>query len=262
MRRRLPSFLCVAALLLAACGSDDDGGEGSAGTGGSAPDAMADTAPDTSVDAGMDAQDDALPDGTPDVAEDAATDAGNPDALVDVAIDVPIDVDFDVPFDVPFDIPMDVPLDVPMDVPFDVPMDVPLDIALDVPLDVPFDTSGRPPGQCKADGDCSGPMASCSMSAPGGICLGCGSATDCGNPLEFECTGAGSCRAFCEGDEDCPWGLRCGSNGACQLISCSSSCPTPYVCSGGLCRRPQCSSTPPACPTGMACGQESYCVEN
>jgi hypothetical protein len=184
----------------------------------------------------------------PDVAESS----------VDVAPDSYEDVEQDSPQDVTQDVAQDITQDIAQDITQDVAQDSPQEVA----LDVAFDSSGRPPGQCKSNSDCSGPAAECSMSAPGGICMGCGSATDCGNPLEFECTGVGSCRAYCTSDEDCPWGLRCTATNTCALISCTSSCPSPYVCTSGYCRRPACSTTPPTCPTGMSCGQGNICVEN
>jgi hypothetical protein len=186
------------------------------------------------LDGGVDAVADAdEEDASPDAADDASEEAG-PDASEEAGQDASNDVTTDVSADVATDAP-------------------------DAP-DAP-DASTRPAGQCKADSECSGPTAACSMSAPGGICLGCGSDSDCGNPLEFECF-ASTCRRICANDEDCPEGLRCAANKYCNLVSCSATCAPPYVCSNGFCRRPQCAGTPPVCPTGMTCGQDNYCVES
>lgn len=224
MKRGLAWILCTALAFTTGCGSDSDDNGGSGSTG--------------------------QPDAGEDVVQEAAPDTGSPDAPADVALDEGIDVTSEAGEDAAPDATEDATPDVVEDVVPDVVEDV-----------AQVDASTRPPGQCAQDSDCSGPMANCSMSAPGGICLGCGTDSDCGNPLEFECYTT-TCRRFCVDDEDCPLGKQCSSNGYCNLISCSASCPAPYVCGSGFCRRPQCASTTPQCPTGMTCGQGDYCVED
>lgn len=225
-------FACLLGLCLAAfgCGSGDE--DGAAGGGGSGQH-----------------------DAAPDVGDDATIDGPSADSPNDVN-----GSDADQP-DVPADSHPDAPTEASPDVAGDVTLDTTEDVAEDVAPDALVDASTRPPGQCKSDSDCTGPMATCSMSAPGGICLGCGSDSDCGNPLEFECF-ASACRRLCADNEDCPHGMECSLTQYCRLISCSTSCPDPYICEGDLCRRPECSTVPPACPTGMSCGQENYCVED
>jgi hypothetical protein len=243
MKRELAWILCTALAFTVGCGSDSDDNGGSGSTG--------------------------QPDAGEDVTQEAAPDTGSPDAPADVALDEGIDVTSeagqdaapDATDDAPPDVVEDVVPDVMPDVADDVVPDVVEDVVPDVVEDVAqVDASTRPPGQCGQDSDCSGPAAYCTMSAPGGICGGCGTASDCGNPFEFECNI--SCRRLCVDDEDCPLGKQCSSTGYCNLISCSASCPDPYVCSGGFCRRPQCASATPQCPTGMSCGQGDYCVED
>lgn len=232
MKRALSWLLPVTFLACVGCGSDDEGSGGSAGTNGQ-PDTGVDALPEASSEAGQ--QDalvedagDARPESGLDASEDAFPDAA-PEAGPDVAVDVVTEAAQDA--------------------------------EPDAPADAPTDASDRPPGQCTQDDDCAGPNAACSMSAPGGICLGCGQDSDCGNPLDFECYAA-ACRRYCAGDEDCPLGMECSANLYCKLMNCSSSCPPPYVCHGGLCRRPECSSASPQCPDGMSCGQDDYCVED
>ena len=242
MRRTLSWVLCAALFVGVGCGSDDEGSGGSGGGGQS--DSGADAAaeggqPDATTDAqseGGDAQPE--PDATPDATPDAMHDAMH-DATVDATPDAPDDAAEDATADVQPDVEPDV-----------------------VDSGPEPDASNRPPGQCAQSSDCSGPTATCSMAAPGGICMGCGQDSDCGNPLEYECTAVGSCRRYCNTDEDCPLGLECSANQYCKLINCSSGCPAPYVCGGSFCNRPECASTSPQCPDGMSCGQGDYCVED
>lgn len=236
MKRELAWILCAAITFTAGCGSDDNGG-GAGSTG--------------------------QPDAGEDVTQEAAPDTGSTDAPADVALDEGVDVAAEAGEDAtPQDATPDATEDAPPDVVEDATPDAAQDAAADVAQDVAqVDASTRPPGQCKQDSDCSGPMASCTMSAPGGICMGCGTDSDCGNPLEFECYN-GACRRYCVENEDCPLGKQCSSNGYCNLISCSAGCPAPYECGGNFCNRPQCASTSPECPAGMSCGQGDYCVED
>jgi hypothetical protein len=116
----------------------------------------------------------------------------------------------------------------------------------------------RPAGQCVVDGDCGGSLT-CTVSAPGGICAGCGGTCPLG--LAYECYAA-SCVRGCAVDDDCPAGLRCAAATRCALIACSATdagtgCPDPFTCQGGFCRRPLCSG---GCPGGWIC-RGTYCTE-
>ncbi len=111
----------------------------------------------------------------------------------------------------------------------------------------PIDWPERPSGQCTEGRDCESGM--CNNSSPGGFCEGCLCAA--GHICNF-----GTCNRECSAEEDCPWGLRCaripGGDGdmACALISCGEeySCPEPFICDEGFCRRPHC-----PCPEPMTC---------
>lgn len=243
MKRSLPWVLCAALVACFGCGGSDD--EGGGGAGGSQDDAGVDAPDEASSEAG---QPDATTDAPAETGNDAQPEAGQ-DAMPDATADVAPDVAPDAPEDAPPDV-------VP-----DVQPDVAPDVGAETGPDAQPDASTRPPGQCANNADCSGPAATCSMAAPGGICMGCGQDSDCGNPLEFECY-SGACRRYCTDDEDCPSGLECSANLYCKLISCSSGCPAPYVCGGNFCNRPTCAATTPQCPDGMSCGQGDYCVED
>lgn len=113
------------------------------------------------------------------------------------------------------------------------------------------------PVQCRATADCGG--LECSRNAPGGICLGCGSPSDCPSS-DFDCV-VGACVRECSGDPDCSLGMRCNPNGLCVVRSCSAeaACPAPYECSGQLCTRPAC-GVGDTCPEPLQC-QSGVCVE-
>ncbi len=216
----------MVAAVLAGCGSDSTSAPPSQSTPADA--ASVDAAQDAS-DAAPDQRDDAAQDGSPDAPSDAVADTTGPDSSVDAA---------------GWDGPPEAANDAPQD---------------GVSEDVTEAGDVQPPGQCKSDGDC-GPGQTCTMTAPGGLCAGCGTADDCPDPLAFECF-MGTCQRICIEDTDCPAGYECKSVGRCGLIACSSACPPPYVCDGGFCRRPACSNTPPECPAAMTCGQDDVCVE-
>lgn len=107
-------------------------------------------------------------------------------------------------------------------------------------------------------------LAECQVSAPGGICNGCGKDSDCerGDSHTYTCTvGAGSCNQDCNASDPCPSGLRC-VGGVCRLTPCSSGspCASPYVCDGGFCRRATCTVGDGTCADGSCIG--GYCVND
>lgn len=113
-------------------------------------------------------------------------------------------------------------------------------------------------GQCGTSADCA--TGECNPRPPGGFCLNCGDASDCGvgHARSFTCTGFGptACNQDCATDTDCPTGLRCHpTQGVCTLRPCGSGCPAPYVCDGSFCARPPCDAS---CPAGRCSG--GYCV--
>jgi hypothetical protein len=119
------------------------------------------------------------------------------------------------------------------------------------------------PVDCRITSDCLG-ISTCNASAPGGICLGCGGAGDCG--VDFECVAQGACARICSDDSDCNPAKRCSQGtGFCVIRTCSSDtpCPAPYQCSdpaGGLCQRPACNDT--SCPDPFVCDSGSgLCME-
>lgn len=119
----------------------------------------------------------------------------------------------------------------------------------------------RPLGQCATDSQCPSGYT-CVASAPGGLCNGC--MGSCGVSGPYECA-YGGCSRTCEDDGDCPAGLRCATTaGLCALITCGcptcGTCPAPYVCEGGLCRRPPCPNGVGDCPAGWGCAK-GYCDE-
>lgn len=116
----------------------------------------------------------------------------------------------------------------------------------------PVPDAGAPiPVQCRSSEDCSGPSASCNREAPGGICLGC---TDGSCPSGTSCSEFATCIRDCDTDDDCGPGWECLGSGRCALVSCGS-CPAPYVCDEGRCKRPPC-----PCPTGWTC-EADLCME-
>ncbi len=116
----------------------------------------------------------------------------------------------------------------------------------------PVPDAGAPiPVQCRSSEDCSGPSASCNREAPGGICLGC---TDGSCPSGTSCSEFATCIRDCDTDDDCGPGWQCLGSGRCALVSCGS-CPAPYVCDEGRCKRPPC-----PCPAGWTC-EADLCME-
>lgn len=116
------------------------------------------------------------------------------------------------------------------------------------------------PVDCRVEADCPG-LSSCNVSAPGGVCNGCGSDNDC--PTGTSCGQVGACVRDCVNDGDCSAGKRClTGSGVCAIRQCSaqSPCPAPYVCVGTLCQRPPCGSGG-SCPAPMTCGATNICVE-
>jgi hypothetical protein len=134
----------------------------------------------------------------------------------------------------------------------------PEDTPPDVPSDVPFVwPENAPEPQCRRNADC--PTGICSRSAPGGICTGCGVTADC--PADHDCN-YGGCNLWCDSDDECPVAMRCHpTRHDCVLKSCSddAECDGPYVCDGGMCRRPECGEEG-ACPEPLTC-EGGMCVE-
>ena len=112
------------------------------------------------------------------------------------------------------------------------------DAAIDAAIDAPI-ASMLGPVDCGGTRSCPG-ISSCSATAPGGVCNGCGSDNDC--PAGTTCGQAGACVRDCTTDAQCSVGKRCNAQGLCVLRACSAQvlCPAPYVCSGNFCRRPAC----------------------
>jgi hypothetical protein len=123
----------------------------------------------------------------------------------------------------------------------------------------PCPVEERPAGQCLRNGECGGEFGFCAREAPGGICNGCGSDSDC--PGSAECVMA-VCRQPCRAETDCPAGMTCGSGNLCIIQSCQrGQCPDPrFGCTErGLCQRIACDG-PEVCPEGTLC-QAEVCVE-
>ncbi len=115
-----------------------------------------------------------------------------------------------------------------------------------------------PQGQCGDSWDCPGTLF-CADSAPGGICNGCSGNDPC--PDGLWCNEFGGCSRDCETRDDCPQGMRCHpTQTVCVLESCGDTgdCEAPYVCDGGMCRRPECGDA--SCPSPLVC-VEGMCLE-
>lgn len=127
------------------------------------------------------------------------------------------------------------------------------DAAIDAPA-----ASMLGPVDCGGTRTCPG-ISSCSVTAPGGVCNGCGSDTDC--PTGTTCGQAGACVRDCTTDAQCSAGKRCNTQGLCVLRACSAQvlCPAPYDCSGNFCRRPACGPGN-TCPGTMTCAA-GVCIE-
>jgi hypothetical protein len=125
-------------------------------------------------------------------------------------------------------------------------------------LDGPLTNLG--PVDCRVEADCPG-LSSCTVTAPGGVCNGCGTDNDC--PTGTTCGEFGACVRDCTTDAQCSAGKECRpSSGLCAIRQCSvQPCPYPYVCNGiNQCARPAC-GTGGTCPTPMTCGSGNICVE-
>ncbi len=114
--------------------------------------------------------------------------------------------------------------------------------------------------QCRTNADCPG-QSTCTTTAPGGVCNGCGSSADC--PGATDCGSFAACVLSCTTDPDCGGARRCTTAGLCAIRTCSptTACPAPYVCSSatgsGLCQRPACAG---GCPAPLTC-TGTVCVE-
>jgi len=133
----------------------------------------------------------------------------------------------------------------------------------DVPETDPY--AGRPIGQCVEDADCQENNASltCTRTAPGGICNGCGVDADC--PGSTTCY-MGACVIGCDdanGVDDCPPGLYCLSSGKCGISWCAGGeCAVPmFGCSeSGRCARMECTAAI-SCPESTTC-VDDLCIED
>lgn len=120
----------------------------------------------------------------------------------------------------------------------------------------------RPQGQCNEALDCevmAGGSRSCTRTAPGGLCAGCGDG-DCGSMAECK---FGTCQAICTSKEDCAPGLTCLSGGTCGIERCVNNvCPTPmFGCTAsGYCERVACTQQSD-CPALTTC-TKGLCIEN
>lgn len=153
----------------------------------------------------------------------------------------------------------DAGLDAGTDAGTDAGVDAGVDAGSDAGVDAgppPLD-AGYSQVQCRSAPDCPG-QSTCTVTAPGGVCNGCGSINDC--PSGTDCGTFGACTRDCTVDADCGGALRCTGNGLCAIRSCSASnpCPAPYLCgTSNLCQRPTCGS---GCPAPFTC-VGTVCVE-
>ena len=133
----------------------------------------------------------------------------------------------------------------------------------DVPEPDPY--AGRPIGQCVTNADCqeNNSNLTCSRTAPGGICNGCGVDADC--PGSTVCN-LGACAIECSssnGQDDCPPGLYCLSSGKCGISWCTGDeCAVPmFGCSAsGRCARMECTAAM-TCPENTTC-VDDLCIED
>ncbi len=119
--------------------------------------------------------------------------------------------------------------------------------------------SPRTTNQCVTDADCPGSATFCNPEAVGGICLGCGTDSDC--PIGAVCGVAGACAFECESDGDCPNGTCYTAQGLCGQRRCSvdGDCPSGTAClEGGLCGRVSCPD--PCAPNPCDAINRSVCV--
>lgn len=189
--------------------------------------------------------DDHVSDVREDVGEDATSDAG-----ADVAEDAEIDTNVE---DAGADAVDDVTMDAANDAATDTLRDASVDVQPDTPMDTSVDVGMLSVFQCAENSDC--PSGMCNERVPGGVCLGCGSDTDC--PGSTECGPFGACAEPCSSDPECGPGRECTRRG-CAIARCRENADCgPYRCDDGLCARWPCSAT---CPTGFSC-QNSVCVE-
>ncbi len=118
------------------------------------------------------------------------------------------------------------------------------------------------PVDCRTTADCLSPTT-CTQSAPGGICGGCGNENQCASYASCP-AGIGACVRDCTVDGDCSAGKRCApGTGRCILRNCSSTpCPAPYACGNtNFCQRPACGANN-SCTMGFTCDTSSQiCME-
>ena len=146
----------------------------------------------------------------------------------------------------------------------DVAADAMVDADVDAAPDAGDPFAGQPVGQCVENADCpnSPNGANCQQTAPGGVCLGCGSDDHC--PSNATCTMFGACAIDCNDDGDCPPGAQCGTQGLCRITRCQNDvCPIPlFGCNdANLCSRIDCGADPTVCPAMTTC-TNGLCVED
>lgn len=116
------------------------------------------------------------------------------------------------------------------------------------------------PVDCETSADCLN-ATTCTQSAPGGICNGCGVEADC--DTDFSCF-VGACVRDCQNDTECSAGKRCTpGTGRCILRNCSGTpCPAPYTCGdSNFCERPACGANN-SCTMGFTCNVAAQlCIE-
>ncbi len=132
----------------------------------------------------------------------------------------------------------------------------------DVPVNNDDPYKDRPMGQCTETLECeimASGFRSCTRTAPGGLCSGCGD-NDCG--VMAECK-FGTCQAVCTTKADCAPGLTCLSGGTCGIERCVNNvCPTPmFGCTAsGFCERVACTQQAD-CPELTTC-TDGLCIED
>ncbi len=178
----------------------------------------------------------------------------------DVAVDMDVDADRDAENTETDVSTSDVSDDVHADVEDDTSDDVSEDTDVPVASEDPYED--HPMGQCNENLECEimvGGYRSCTRTAPGGLCAGCGDG-ECGNMAECK---FGTCQATCTSKTDCAPGLICLSGGTCGIERCVKNvCPTPmFGCTAsGFCERKACEKQAD-CPTLTTC-TSGLCIED